>query len=160
MAIATNVSIPQYAEAMANAIPGMLFGTNEHVVLTKQAKDDEIVFGAPLFATAADAHKMTAKDATKALPFVGIAGFTQKTAGCYEKDEPLNCVVKGYICININGTIDEGEEVYVKYADGTFVSATAAAAGTSGDYVAINAKSLDKVASNSDNKAVIRILLG
>lgn len=146
--IETNVIIPQYADRMANAIPGLLYGVNEHVVLTKQAGED-IAFGAPLFATAEDNHKVVAKDTTKALKFLGVAGFTQKTAGCYEEDEPLNCVREGYIYVQMTGTIAENEAVYVKYADGTFVSATTAEAGTEGDYVAINAIAVEAGAANA-----------
>lgn len=142
------VTIPQYAEKMANAIPGQLYGTTEWVVDTKKAGED-IAFGAPLFATAADGHEVVAKDATKALKLVGVAGFVHNVPGCYLDDKPVNCVKEGYIYVQMTGTIAENEEVFVKYADGTFASATTAEAGTEGDYVALNAYALEAGANGA-----------
>lgn len=137
MPIATTVSIPRYADRMGKAIPGQLYGDSDHIVLVKQAGED-IAFGSPLFAKSNDAHVVVGKDSTKALAFVGIAGFTQQTAGCYEEDRPLNCVKVGFIYVKMTGSIKEGEAVYVKYADGSFVSETTKNAGTAADFVAIN----------------------
>lgn len=136
------VTVPQYASRMANAIPGLLFGTTEHVVNVKKAGED-IAFGSPLFAQAADAHEVKASDSTKALALVGVAGFERNTAGCYVDDMPVNCVTKGYIYIKMSGTIKEGEAVYVKYADGSFVSETTKNAGTAADFVALNAYAIE-----------------
>lgn len=142
------VSIPQYAQRMANAVPGLLYGTTQWVVDTKKAGED-IAFGAPLFAVAADGHEVVAKDSTKALKLLGVAGFVQNVDGCYKDDRPVNCVREGYIYVQMAGTIAENEEVYVKYADGTFVSKTVADAGTSGDYVALNAHAVEAGANNA-----------
>lgn len=142
MSIATTKTIPLYGDRMAKAIPGQLYGDSDHIVLVKQAAED-IAFGSPLFATAADAHKVVGKDATKALKFVGIAGFTQQTAGCYEAERALNCVKVGFIYVEMTGAIKEGEAVYVKYADGSFVSETTKNAGTAADFVAINGYAIE-----------------
>jgi len=143
MANNTNVTIPQYAAKMGVAVPGQLFGTNEHVVLVKKAGED-IAFGAPLFAQSADAHEVKATDSTKALTFVGIAGFTQLYDGCYKDDMPVNCVKQGFIYVKVaSSAIAEGEKVYVKYADGKFYSATDYAAGTAGDFVDIHAVAVE-----------------
>lgn len=158
MASATNVTIPQYATAMAKAIPGQLFG-NKHVVLVKEAADTAgIAFGSALFAQSADGHQVKATDSTKALPFAGIAGFTQKTAGLYEQYEPLNAVVKGMIYVAVaSSAIAENEKVYVKYADGKFYSATDVAAGTASDFCDIGAIALEAGAAAG---AIVPILLG
>jgi len=141
--MATNVTIPQYAARMAKAIPGQLFGSSDHVVLVKKAGED-IAFGAALFAQSADAHEVKATDSTKALPFVGIAGFTQNVDGFYADDMPVNAVVNGFIYISVaSSAIAEGEKVYVKYADGKFYSATDYAAGTASDFCDIHAEAIE-----------------
>lgn len=128
---------------MALAVPGQLFGSSDHVVLVKKAGED-IAFGAALFAQAADGHEVKATDGTKALPFVGIAGFTHNVDGFYADDMPVNAVVDGFIYVKIaSSAIAEGEKVYVKYADGKFYSATDYAAGTASDFCDIHAEAVE-----------------
>lgn len=158
MASATNITVPQYAATMGKAVAGQLFG-NKHVVLVKEVADSAgIAFGSPLFVQSTNGHQVKATDSTKALPFAGIAGFTQKTMGLYEQYEPINAVVKGMIYVEIaSSSIAENEKVYVKYADGKFYSATDVAAGTAADFCDINAIALEAGAAANE---IVPILLG
>lgn len=157
MPIATTVQIPLYGSRMGKAIPGQLYGDSDHIVLVKQAGED-IAFGAPLFATAADAHKMVAKDATKSLKFMGIAGFTQQTAGCYEEGRALNCVKAGFIYVKMASAVAENEEIYVNFADGKFVGKSAIANGAEADYCPANAYAIEAGVVN--DIVAIRIVEG
>lgn len=142
----TGRTIPQYATRMANAVPGLLYGTTQWVVNTKRAAE-EIAFGSPLFAKADNGNNVVSKDTSKALALVGVAGHVANVAGFYEENVSVNCVREGYIYVKMASAIAENEEVYVKYADGTFVSKTVADAGTTGDYVALNAYAIESGAA-------------
>ena len=121
MANNTTASVPQYAVGLGAPLPGQLFGTTQHVVLTKRA-NEEVYFGQALYLVDGDGASVGAYSAENA-EFAGVAGFLHNVAGCYPEGKPVNCVTKGFIYVVASVDLAEGDKVYVTEGEFTNVAA-------------------------------------
>lgn len=112
---------PIYKDVMDNAIPGLLFGTNEHVVLTRRA-DVDIAFGSPLYGKSGDGNSVVVVNDGGTLTFLGIAAFVQNTAGYYLTDDAVSVVHKGYIYVKTTEAVKANGKVYVDKTNGAFLA--------------------------------------
>lgn len=111
------MAIQAYASEMARAVPGLLFGTNEWVVLTREAGED-IDFGAPLYAGEGGAVVHT--NASGTAKFLGVAGSTQCVNGRYVEGDPVNCVAKGMIYVKVAQAVSANGDVFAVKTTGAF----------------------------------------